>query len=195
MDGFGVAVARQPCGELIGQVEQPDVTGFGRQQDKLTNSDDAPMAVSSPGMDVADLVGEAKALPSTICLPGRRRIAFRSLPGVEGAAMDLFTKLFGDFLVFVYPCFDWIVIRGYLTALFRPESWSSTSSERSSRWRRSARRRRASGRPITRIGWKPTRAITRSRSNGPRRRRCGDTRNRSVRAVPVRPGWAGALRR
>ena len=35
--------------------------------------------------------------------------------------MDLFTKLFGDFLVFVYHCFDRIVIRGYLTALSRPE--------------------------------------------------------------------------
>ncbi len=34
--------------------------------------------------------------------------------------MDLFTKLFGDFLVFVYHCFDRIVIRGYLTALSRP---------------------------------------------------------------------------
>ncbi len=35
--------------------------------------------------------------------------------------MDLFTKLFGDFLVFVYHCFDRIVIHGYLTALSRPE--------------------------------------------------------------------------
>ncbi len=35
--------------------------------------------------------------------------------------MDLFTKLFGDFLLFVYHCFDRIVIRGYLTALSRPE--------------------------------------------------------------------------
>ncbi len=33
----------------------------------------------------------------------------------------MFTKLFGDFLVFVYHCFDRIVIRGYLTALSRPE--------------------------------------------------------------------------
>ena len=37
------------------------------------------------------------------------------------AAMDLFTKLFGEFLVFVYHCFDRIVIHGYLTALSRPE--------------------------------------------------------------------------
>ena len=30
-------------------------------------------------------------------------------------------KLFGQFLVFVYHCFDRIVIHGYLTALSRPE--------------------------------------------------------------------------
>ena len=35
--------------------------------------------------------------------------------------MDIFTKLFGEFLVFVYHCFDRIVIHGYLTALSRPE--------------------------------------------------------------------------
>jgi hypothetical protein len=35
--------------------------------------------------------------------------------------MDSFTKLFGEFLVFVYHCFDRIVIHGYLTALSRPE--------------------------------------------------------------------------
>ena len=35
--------------------------------------------------------------------------------------MDVFTKLFGDFLLFVYHCFDRIVIHGYLTALSRPE--------------------------------------------------------------------------
>ena len=27
--------------------------------------------------------------------------------------MDVFTKLFGEFLVFVYHCFDRIVIHGY----------------------------------------------------------------------------------
>ena len=78
VDGFGVAVAGQPCGELIGRVEQPGVAGFGREQDKLTNSDDAPMAVSRPALDVADLVGEAKAVPLHHLFARRRRIAFRS---------------------------------------------------------------------------------------------------------------------
>ena len=35
--------------------------------------------------------------------------------------MDLFIKLFGDLLTFVYHCFDRIVIHGYLSGLSRPE--------------------------------------------------------------------------
>src|SRR3981081_1040157 len=36
-------------------------------------------------------------------------------------AMDVFAKLFGNLLTFVYHCFDRIVIHGYLSALSRPE--------------------------------------------------------------------------
>src|SRR6478672_6971473 len=36
-------------------------------------------------------------------------------------AMELVTKLFGDLLLFVYHCFDRIVIHGYLSGLSRPE--------------------------------------------------------------------------
>ena len=35
--------------------------------------------------------------------------------------MELFTRLFGHLLVFVYHCFDRIVIQGYLPLLTRPE--------------------------------------------------------------------------
>ena len=35
--------------------------------------------------------------------------------------MELFIKLFGDLVVFVYHCFDRIVIHGYLSGLSRPE--------------------------------------------------------------------------
>ncbi|MGH8647718.1 MAG: hypothetical protein ACREUP_00205 [Burkholderiales bacterium] len=35
--------------------------------------------------------------------------------------MELFTKLFGHLLAFVYDCFDRIVIHGYLSGLSRPE--------------------------------------------------------------------------
>src|SRR5215813_5603692 len=56
-----------------------------------------------------------KSLPSTMRLPGPR------LMGLRGAAMELFTKLFSDLLVFVYHCFDRIVIHGYLSGLSRPE--------------------------------------------------------------------------
>jgi hypothetical protein len=35
--------------------------------------------------------------------------------------MELFTRLFGNLLVFVYHCFDRLVIHGYLSGLSRPE--------------------------------------------------------------------------
>jgi hypothetical protein len=38
-----------------------------------------------------------------------------------GAAMALFTTLFGKLLVLVYHCFDRLVINGYLSGLSRPE--------------------------------------------------------------------------
>src|SRR3974377_1806288 len=56
-----------------------------------------------------------KSLPSTMRLPGPR------LMGLRGAAMELFIKLFGDLLVFVYHCFDRIVIHGSLRGLSPPE--------------------------------------------------------------------------
>ena len=34
--------------------------------------------------------------------------------------METFTKLFGSLLVFVYHCFDRVVINGYLSGLSRP---------------------------------------------------------------------------
>ena len=48
--------------------------------------------------------------------------------------MELFTKLFGNLLTFVYHCFDRIVIHGYLSALSRPEQ-VVTSSVRCSAFR------------------------------------------------------------
>ena len=34
--------------------------------------------------------------------------------------METFTKLFGCLLLFVYHCFDRVVVNGYLSGLFRP---------------------------------------------------------------------------
>src|SRR6516225_1597010 len=59
-------------------------------------------------------------LPSTMRLPS---------PGLMRVfAMELFTKLFGDLLLFVYHCFDRIVINGYggdfiATSLKRLHCW------------------------------------------------------------------------
>jgi hypothetical protein len=48
-------------------------------------------------------------------------MGFRPRAGLAGIAMEVFTRLFGDLLAFVYHCFDRIVIYGYLSALSRPE--------------------------------------------------------------------------
>jgi hypothetical protein len=41
--------------------------------------------------------------------------------GIRETTMELFAKLFDSLLVFVYHCFDRIVIHGYLSGLSRPE--------------------------------------------------------------------------
>jgi hypothetical protein len=43
--------------------------------------------------------------------------------------MELFARLFGGVLVFVYHCFDRLVTHGYLSALSRPEQWSTFSAK------------------------------------------------------------------
>src|SRR6267154_3368104 len=50
----------------------------------------------------------------------RRSHHWSAQPSRRGQ-MEIFTKLFGSLLVFVYHCFDRIVIHGYLSALTRPE--------------------------------------------------------------------------
>src|ERR1044071_8312139 len=40
---------------------------------------------------------------------------------INSMPMELFTKLFGDLLVFIYHCFDRVVIHGYHSGLSRPE--------------------------------------------------------------------------
>jgi hypothetical protein len=43
--------------------------------------------------------------------------------------VEWFAKLFGSLLVFVYHCFDRIVIHGYLSGLSRPEQVVYTHRE------------------------------------------------------------------
>src|SRR3984893_15719710 len=59
---FGAAMAGQPCGELIGRVEQPSIAGFGREQNKLTDGDDAPIVAGCPTLKVMHFIGETKTL-------------------------------------------------------------------------------------------------------------------------------------
>ena len=111
------AVAGEACGEVIGGVEEPSIACFGREQDKLVGGDDASVTSGGPSLYVANLVEESK--PRAVAHSFARSGLDRPLRGAK--RIDVFTKLFGEFLVFVYHCFDRIVIHGYLTALSRPE--------------------------------------------------------------------------
>ena len=68
-------------------------------------------------LNVANLVGESKL--AVVAHSFARSGWHRSLRGARQWTSS--PKLFGDFLVFVYHCFDRIVIHGYLTVLSRPE--------------------------------------------------------------------------
>ena len=47
--------------------------------------------------------------------------------------METFTRLFGNLLLFVYHCFDRIVINGYLSGLSRPEHVVQVGADRGDR--------------------------------------------------------------
>src|SRR6202045_190995 len=102
-------------------IEQPCIAGFGREQDQPTNRDDPSVVVGRSVLDMRTSSARRKLAPSTSRLPGPRLTAFRTLPGLARFAMDLFTQLFGSLLVFVYHCFDRIVVYGYLSGLWRPD--------------------------------------------------------------------------
>src|SRR5262249_32935234 len=116
-----LAVFRQPCREPGGGVEQPSIAGFGREQDQLANADDTAVVVRCPALNIPHLISQAETAPLDDPLarssPDRSSTPSRS----RGDAMELFTRLFGDLLAFVYHCFDRIVIYGYLSGLSRPE--------------------------------------------------------------------------
>jgi hypothetical protein len=86
----------------------------------LSDGDDAPVIVGGAPLDVADLVGETEALTIDPALAGSTSDVVRPIPNLL-ATMDVFTELFGNLLVFVYHCFDRVVIHGYLSALSRAE--------------------------------------------------------------------------
>jgi hypothetical protein len=123
MDWFALAISGETRSEQIRAVEQPRIAGGGGEQHQLTNNDEPAVVLGRPALDIALLVGHPKAAAFHHLLPGPRLTIFRTLPVRVGFAMDLFTQLFGNLLVFVYHCFDHIVRYGYLSGLSRPERW------------------------------------------------------------------------
>jgi len=97
--------------------------------------------------------------------------------------METFTKLFGSLLVFVYHCFDRVVIDGYLSGLSRPEQVVFFFRE-------------VLGLPVvdkevlirrtnnTEAGWRRTPAATNSRWSGAARK-C----EKKTTCCPLWPGW------
>jgi hypothetical protein len=63
VEWFGVPIAGQLCGELIGGVQQPRIASLGGKQDKLADGDNAPIVLSGPAQNVANFVGESSCRP------------------------------------------------------------------------------------------------------------------------------------
>ena len=127
VERFGVAVAGEAERQVIVAVDDPSIAGFTGKQRELTDGDDASIVIGGAADDIADLIDETEvcaldhALAWTPPLPLPRLPAGRAFPGIAGPAMDVFIQLFGNLLIFVYHCFDRIVIHGYLGGLSRPE--------------------------------------------------------------------------
>src|SRR5258707_996635 len=62
VDRFGFSIAGQPRGQVIEGIEQPRISGFGREKNQLANGDDALVVLGSPTLNVVDLIGNAKTL-------------------------------------------------------------------------------------------------------------------------------------
>jgi len=125
-DWFRIPIPRQAGGQMIGRVQQPGVAGLGREQRQRTDGDKAPGVFGGMALDVTHLIGQTEILASHLPLPrpALDRFPAHRLPSQSSRVMvpmELFTQLFGHLLVFVYHCFDRIVIHGYLSGLSRPE--------------------------------------------------------------------------
>jgi hypothetical protein len=62
MNWFRIPISCQAGGKFIGDVEQPCVSGPGREQDQWPDVDRAQVAFSGLVLDVANLFGEAEIL-------------------------------------------------------------------------------------------------------------------------------------
>jgi hypothetical protein len=98
---------------------------YRSKQSQRTHRYKAAVVFGGAAADVIDLVGETKILPVETSLSRSafdRFTAHWHSPSLwRNTPMELFTRLFGSLLVFVYHCFDRIVINGYLNGLSRPE--------------------------------------------------------------------------
>ena len=97
-----------------------------------------------------------------------------------GEPMETLMKIFAPMLVFVYHCFDRIVVNGYLSMLSRPGNLVYFFS-RSLVCHASLKKSCPSGRTIISVGSNPMPGITTFRFNGPKRT--------FARRIMCSPGW------
>ena len=57
VDRFGIPIAGSRCRKQIGGVKQPGISSFGREQDKLSDGDDASAVVGGPPLMNSGLSG------------------------------------------------------------------------------------------------------------------------------------------
>ena len=101
--------------------------------------------------------------------------------------METFAKLFGSLVVFVYHCFDRMVILGHMPLLTRPEHIVHFFRDVHGTYP-ITKRRCANGPTNTTAGSTRSRATKTSRSNGPKRRASGKRTTSGRRCT----GWSAS---
>src|SRR4029077_1792727 len=90
LDGLGGPLSGESCSELVGGIQHPGISGFGRKEHQRTDGDKAGIVGSSPALNGLDLLGRRKCLPATPRLSGPALIFLRftsfSKPGVESSS-------------------------------------------------------------------------------------------------------------
>jgi len=101
--------------------------------------------------------------------------------------METFTKLFGSLLVFVYHCFDRMVILGHIPLLTRPENIVHFFRDvhQSGPITKDVLRKRTSE---STVGGRPSPATIRSPSSG-RKSACG----KRIMSAPISSAWIATI--
>src|SRR5262249_22186499 len=62
LDGLGIPISGKSCSELVGRVQHPGISSLGRKEHQRTDGDKAGIVLSSPALNILDLLGKTKLL-------------------------------------------------------------------------------------------------------------------------------------